>query len=50
MRAAVERLQSKPVRGQQMAAWIHAVQLPHTAYLMVAPGAAARDEQLVQYH
>jgi hypothetical protein len=40
LRAAVERLQSKPVRGQQMAAWIHAVLLHHTAYLMAAPGAA----------
>jgi U3 small nucleolar RNA-associated protein 5 len=40
LRAAVERLQSRPVRGQQMAAWIHAVLLHHTAYLMAAPGAA----------
>uniref|UniRef100_A0A383W0U0 Small-subunit processome Utp12 domain-containing protein n=1 Tax=Tetradesmus obliquus TaxID=3088 RepID=A0A383W0U0_TETOB len=40
LRAAVERLQSRPVRGQQMAGWIHAVLLHHTAYLMAAPGAA----------
>jgi U3 small nucleolar RNA-associated protein 5 len=40
LRAAVERLQSRPARGQQMAGWIHAVLLHHTAYLMAAPGAA----------
>ena len=40
LRAAVERLQSRPSRGQQLAAWIQAVLLHHTAYLMAAPGAA----------
>ncbi|KAF6255059.1 quinon protein alcohol dehydrogenase-like superfamily [Scenedesmus sp. NREL 46B-D3] len=40
LRAAVERLQTRPARGQQMSAWIHAVLLHHTAYLMAAPGAA----------
>lgn len=48
LRAAVERLQSKPARGQQMAAWIHAVLLHHTAYLMAAPGAAPVMSSLYQ--
>lgn len=38
LRAAVERLQSKPSRGAQLATWIRAVLLHHTAYLMAAPG------------
>lgn len=38
LRACVERLQSRPARGQQLAAWIRAVLLHHTAYLMAAPG------------
>jgi U3 small nucleolar RNA-associated protein 5 len=38
LRACVERLQSRPVRGQQLAGWIRAVLLHHTAYLMAAPG------------
>ncbi|KAI8470283.1 MAG: hypothetical protein J3K34DRAFT_521515 [Monoraphidium minutum] len=39
LRACVERLQSRPARGQQLAGWIRAVLLHHTAYLMAAPGA-----------
>ncbi len=38
LRALVERLGSKPSRGQQLAAWVRAVLLHHTAYLMAAPG------------
>jgi U3 small nucleolar RNA-associated protein 5 len=40
LRAGVERLQSRPSRGQQLAVWLQAVLLHHTAYLMSAPGAA----------
>ncbi|GBF87916.1 hypothetical protein Rsub_00628 [Raphidocelis subcapitata] len=40
LRACVERLQSRPVRGQQLAGWIRAVLHHHAAYLMAAPGAA----------
>ncbi|KAK9833465.1 hypothetical protein WJX81_007454 [Elliptochloris bilobata] len=36
--AAVARLQAKASRGAQLAAWIRAVLLHHTAYLMAAPG------------
>ena len=39
LQEAVARLQSKPARGQQLAAWVRAVLLHHTAYLMAAPGA-----------
>lgn len=39
LRVTVERLQSKPVRGHQLATWIRAVLVSHTAYLMAAPGA-----------
>ncbi len=38
LRAAVERLQSKPARGGQLSAWIRAVLVHHTAYLMSSPG------------
>lgn len=48
LRAAVERLQSRPARGQQLAAWIQAVLLHHTAYLMAAPGAAPVMSSLYQ--
>jgi U3 small nucleolar RNA-associated protein 5 len=48
LRAAVERLQSRPSRGQQLAAWIQAVLLHHTAYLMAAPGAAPVMSALYQ--
>lgn len=48
LRAAVERLQSRPARGQQLSAWIQAVLLHHTAYLMAAPGAAPVMSSLYQ--
>jgi U3 small nucleolar RNA-associated protein 5 len=48
LRAAVERLQSKPKRGAQLAAWIQAVLLHHTAYLMAAPAAAPLMSSLYQ--
>ena len=38
LREAVARLQSKPARGQQLAGWVRAVLVHHTAYLMAAPG------------
>jgi U3 small nucleolar RNA-associated protein 5 len=38
LREAVARLQTKPSRGQQLAAWVRAVLVYHTAYLMSAPG------------
>jgi U3 small nucleolar RNA-associated protein 5 len=48
LKAAVERLQTKPSRGQQLAAWIQAVLLHHTAYLMAAPAAAPLMSSLYQ--
>ena len=39
LRAAVQRLQSAPQRGQELQRWIRAALLQHTAYLMSAPGA-----------
>jgi U3 small nucleolar RNA-associated protein 5 len=48
LKAAVERLQTKPSRGQQLAAWIQAVLLHHTAYLMSAPAAAPLMSSLYQ--
>ncbi len=38
LRAAVQRLQSAPARGEQLAAWISAVLLHHTGYLVGAGG------------
>lgn len=38
LRAAVQRLQSVPGRGQELHHWIQALLLQHTAYLMSAPG------------
>lgn len=48
LKAAVERLQTKPSRGQQLASWIQAVLLHHTAYLMSAPAAAPLMSSLYQ--
>jgi U3 small nucleolar RNA-associated protein 5 len=48
LRAAVERLQSKPARGQQLSAWIRAVLVHHTAYLMASPGVQAVLTSLYQ--
>ena len=36
--AAVERLRARANRGAALTAWIRAVLLAHTAYLMAAPG------------
>lgn len=36
--AALQRLQSSPKRGKQIAAWLRALLLHHTAYLISAPG------------
>ncbi len=38
LEAAVERLRSRANRGAALTAWIRAVLLHHTAYLMAAPG------------
>ena len=35
---AVQRLQSSPKRGKQISAWVRALLLFHTAYLISAPG------------
>ncbi len=39
LRLAVQRLQSAPARGEQLATWIRAVLLHHTAYLSGVAGA-----------
>jgi U3 small nucleolar RNA-associated protein 5 len=39
LRVAVQRLQSAPARGEQLATWIRAVLLHHTAYLSGVAGA-----------
>jgi len=39
LRVAVQRLQSAPARGEQLATWIRAVLLHHTAYLSGVSGA-----------
>ena len=38
LQVAVQRLQSSPHRGKQFAAWLRALLLYHTAYLISAPG------------
>ena len=38
LQVAVQRLQSSPHRGKQIAAWVRALLLYHTAYLISAPG------------
>ncbi len=38
LQVAVQRLQSSPKRGKQIATWLRAMLLHHTAYLMSAPG------------
>ena len=38
LQVAVQRLQSSPHRGKQIAAWLRALLLYHTAYLISAPG------------
>ena len=38
LHVAVQRLQSSPHRGKQIAAWVRALLLYHTAYLISAPG------------
>lgn len=38
LEAAVERLRARANRGAALTAWIRAVLLHHTAYLMAAPG------------
>ena len=40
LQAAVQRMQSRPARGQELHLWIRAVLLHHTAYLMSAPSAS----------
>jgi len=40
LRAGVGRLQSRPRRARQLAAWLQALVLAHTAYLIAAPGPA----------
>ena len=38
LQVAVQRLQSSPARGKQIAVWLRAVLMYHTAYLITAPG------------
>lgn len=38
LQVAVQRLQSSPARGRQIAVWLRAVLMYHTAYLITAPG------------
>lgn len=38
VQVAVQRLQSSPRRGKQIATWLRALLLYHTAYLISAPG------------
>jgi U3 small nucleolar RNA-associated protein 5 len=38
LRAAVDRVLSKPARAAQLAPWIKAVMHFHTGYMMTAPG------------
>ncbi len=39
LRAAIQRLQSRPLRGEQLQTWIRAMLVSHTAYFISAPGA-----------
>lgn len=48
LRAAVERLLSRPARAGQLAPWIKAVLHTHTGYLMSAPGVQAPMAALYQ--
>ena len=43
LRAAIQRLQSRPLRGEQLQTWIRAMLVWHTAYLISAPGALQPD-------
>lgn len=38
LQVSVQRLQSSPARGKQIAVWLRAVLLYHTAHLISAPG------------
>ena len=38
LQVAVQHLQSSPARGKQIAVWLRAVLMYHTAYLITAPG------------
>ncbi|KAL3140509.1 hypothetical protein ABBQ32_005092 [Trebouxia sp. C0010 RCD-2024] len=46
LQVAVQRLQSSPHRGKQIAAWVRALLLYHTAYLISAPGCINRFQLL----
>ncbi|DBB17672.1 TPA: hypothetical protein ACH3X3_002712 [Trebouxia sp. C0006] len=48
LQVAVQRLQSSPKRGKQIATWLRAMLLHHTAYLMSAPGVQASLTGLYQ--
>ncbi|DBA70251.1 TPA: hypothetical protein ACH3X2_012157 [Trebouxia sp. C0005] len=48
LQVAVQRLQSSPKRGRQIATWLRAMLLHHTAYLMSAPGVQASLTGLYQ--
>ena len=39
-------VQSRPRRARQLAAWLQALVLAHTAYLIAAPGALASSQQI----
>lgn len=48
LRAAVDRVLSKPARAVQLAPWIKAIMLYHTGYMMTAPGVQAPLTALYQ--
>jgi U3 small nucleolar RNA-associated protein 5 len=48
LRAAVDRLVSRPARGAQLTPWLRAVLHAHTGYLMTAPAAQAPLAALYQ--
>jgi U3 small nucleolar RNA-associated protein 5 len=48
LRAAVDRVLSKPARAAQLAPWIKAVMHHHTGYMMTAPGVQAPLTALYQ--
>lgn len=49
LQVAVQRLQSSPQRGKQIAAWLRALLLYHTAYLISAPGLLFNLVTLCEY-
>ncbi|KAK9788309.1 hypothetical protein WJX73_010702 [Symbiochloris irregularis] len=48
LRTAVDRLQSRPARGRQLATWLRPLLLHHAGYLMAGPGAQTSLASLYQ--